>query len=104
MALPATAMRISKRVWQQHVRTPMALGICLRCQWEPEELCWQMGWVGTILIIFCRTLTSSNTSDTVVVVLSLESFHAGKIINKDSHVKLLYMKEGSAANNIKIKP
>ena len=31
MALPATAMRISKRVWQQHVPTPITLGICLRC-------------------------------------------------------------------------
>ena len=72
--------------------------------WETEELCWQMGWIGTILIIFCRILTSSNTSDTMVVVLSLEGFHAGKIINKDPHVKLLYMKVGSAANNIKIKP
>lgn len=29
MALPATAMRISKRVWQQHVPTPITLGICL---------------------------------------------------------------------------
>ena len=40
----------------------------------------------------------------MIVVSLLESFHAGKIINKDSYVKLLYMKEGSAANNIKIKP
>ena len=29
MALPATAVRISKRAWQQHVPTPITLGICL---------------------------------------------------------------------------
>ena len=31
MALLASAMRISKRLWQQHVSTPFTLGICLRC-------------------------------------------------------------------------
>ena len=31
MALLASAMRISKWVWQQHVRTPFTMGIFLRC-------------------------------------------------------------------------
>ena len=31
MALLASAMRISKWLWQQHVRTPFTLGIFLRC-------------------------------------------------------------------------
>ena len=31
MALLASAMRISKRLWQQHVPTPFTLGICRRC-------------------------------------------------------------------------
>ena len=40
-----------------------------------------MGWVGTILINFCGILTSIKT---MIVVLSHESFHAVKLINKDS--------------------
>lgn len=34
MALLASAMRISKRLWQQHVHTPFTFGICLPCHGE----------------------------------------------------------------------
>ena len=61
--------------------------------WEYKELCWQMGWIGTILIISCKILTSSKIRDTMIVDFSHESFHAGKVINKDSYIKLhWYMK------------
>lgn len=48
---------------------------------EGKELRWRMGWVGTILNISCEIL---NSIKTMIVVLSHESFHAVKLINKDS--------------------
>ena len=47
-----------------------------------------MGWVDTIFISSCEILTSSKTRNTMIVVLSHESFHAVQLINKDSYVKL----------------
>ena len=49
--------------------------------------------VGPMLIISCKMLDSSKTRETMIAIFTHESFHAGKIINKDSYVKLhWYMK------------
>ena len=89
MALSATAMRISKRVWQQHVPTPMTLGNCLLCHGEVKSYAGRWDRLApSLLYLSCKILTSSKTRNTMIIVFWHESFRAGDIINKDSYVKL----------------